>query len=107
LDVLNLVNDDITDFGPETLTPVFGQGAFVFIDFAETQFIQSPATSNTSGIGAHGPSGTGPGESAEWGVLSGFDVTGTTFCIASPVQLCNQANFLHGATVTSTQPSGT
>ena len=44
-----------------------------------------------------------PGQSAEWGVLSGFEITGVDFCLSSPVSICNQNGFAHGITVASNQ----
>jgi hypothetical protein len=89
---------EFTDLGAEVLTQVLGPGAFIFIDNKATTSIVLPATSNTSGIGAHGPSGTAPGESAEWGVVSGFVITGRLFCLSSPTTICTNAGLTHGAT---------
>jgi hypothetical protein len=102
-----VTNDDTTDVGPEQLTGIFGPGSFVFILQGNTTTLSAAAISNTSNIGSHGPSGTAPGESAEWGVLSGWTITGADFCVSSPVTICNQANFTHGATVPSILPSTT
>ena len=96
-----------TDIGPDALTGIYGPGAFIFVETASTRSIASPHVSNTSGIGLHGPSGTAPGQSAEWGVVSGFEMTGTIFCISSPVTICNQAGFSHGATIDQTLASNT
>lgn len=87
------------DLGPDQLTPTFGPGAFVFIDSTANQSPAPGQTSNASGIGAHGPSGSAPSESTEWGVLSGWSATGYRFCISSPTGICNNAGFVHGVTV--------
>ena len=75
--------DIVADLGPEQLQGAFGPGAFVFIINQSTTSTSAPQVSNASGVGAHGPSITTPGSSAEWGILSGFQITGLTFCIAS------------------------
>ena len=67
----------------------------------------TPQLSNTSGIGAHGPSSTAPGASTEWGILSGWSATGYRFCVSSPVGICNNAGFTHGVTVPSIVNSDT
>jgi len=95
------------DLGPDQLTVTFGPGAFIFIDAELTESIAAPHVSNISGIGAHGPSGTDPGETAEWGVISGFQTTGRTYCLSSPVDVCNNAGFAHGATIPTVLPSDT
>ena len=94
------------DLGPDQLVVTFGPGAFIFIDSATSSF-STGAVSNTTGIGAHGPSGTDPGETAEWGVTSGWDQTGRQFCLSSPTDICNGAGFAHGATIFPTLPSNT
>ena len=94
-----------TNLGPDALTGIFGPGAFIFVQNASTRSLPTPHVSTTSGIGAHGPSGTDPGESAEWGVISGFELTGLIFCISSPVTICNQNGFSHGATIPQTLAS--
>jgi hypothetical protein len=93
------------DLGPEVLTMVFGPGSFIFIDALTTDTIDVAGTSNTSGVGGHGPSGTAPGETTEWGILTGFQSTGTQFCLSSPVSVCNDAGFAHGSTVGPTLTS--
>jgi hypothetical protein len=90
----------IADLTNNELIPIFGPGAFIFIDTGRTTTIQFPHVSNTTGIGAHGPSGTDPGESTEWGVVSGWVATGYAFCIASPTAVCTNAEYAHGQTVT-------
>lgn len=99
--------DVLIDLGIEQLVTTFGPGAFLFIDQRTTSSTSAPALSNTSGVGAHGPSGTAPGETAEWGVVSGFFQTGFQFCISSPVALCNENGFSHGATNFPVLPSST
>ena len=89
----------LTDLSGGILVPIFGPGAFIFIDSGTTRSISAPGVSNTSGVGSHGPSGTDPGESVEWGVISGWEITGRQFCLSSPVNICNQAGFAHGATI--------
>jgi hypothetical protein len=97
----------ITDLGPSVLNPLFGPGSFIFILGSTTQTISAPHASLSSGIGTHGPSGTAPGQSAEWGVVSGFELTGFTFCVSSPVDICNENNFSHGATIQAMLASNT
>jgi hypothetical protein len=107
LDVFMSVQDRFSNFGPDILTDVLGPGAFFFAELTSTLTINAAKTSNTSGIGAHGPSSTAPGETAEWGVLSGFEITGADFCLSSPISVCNQNGFAHGATVPSQQLGST
>jgi hypothetical protein len=102
---LNIEIESGLDIGPAQLVPVFGPGAFFFVELASTQSGASGHVSNTSGVGAHGPSGTAPGESAEWGVTSGWVMTGFSFCASSPVLICNNdPRFSHGATVPVLNP---
>jgi len=99
---LNELNNTILtfiDLGPDQLTVTFGPGAFIFIDSKTTATSGANHISNTTGIGAHGPSTTGPGTSAEWGVTSGWTNTGRNYCVSSPVAICNNANFAHGQTI--------
>jgi hypothetical protein len=98
---------NLTDLTADILTPVFGPGAFIFIDNVSTNSITGSSVSNTSGIGAHGPSSTAPGQTAEWGIVSGFGLTGTQYCVSSPVAICNENGFAHGATITPVNPSTT
>jgi hypothetical protein len=104
---LHDVSNNRVDVGPDALTALFGPGAFVFLDVAVTRFVAQPQTSNASGIGTHGPSGTAPGGSVEWGVLSGWQITGTTYCVASPAAVCDENGFAHGVTLTAILPSTT
>jgi hypothetical protein len=89
----------VADLTNGELIPIFGPGAFIFIDTQQTTFIAAPHVSNTTGIGSHGPSGTAPGQTTEWGVVSGWTVTGYAFCISSPTSICTNAEFAHGVTV--------
>jgi len=95
----------LIDLGPDQLTVTFGPGAFIFIDAATTGNPTAGQTSNTTGIGVHGPSSTAPGSTVEWGEISGWTATGTQFCISSPVTICNNAGFGHGVTVSPVKPS--
>jgi hypothetical protein len=118
MDQVDIKLSTFIDLGPDQLTVTFGPGAFIFIDSATTS-ISSVAgdyndppdgvghPSNASGVGAHGPSGTAPGETTEWGVVSGWIQTGRQFCLSSPVSVCNQAGFGHGQTVFPVLPSNT
>jgi len=98
--------ETIADLKPEDgLQTIFGPGAFVFIINVSTTTVAAPHVSNTTGVGGHGPSSTAPGGSAEWGVVSGFAVTGFAFCITSPTSICTNAGFAHGETLPRTLPS--
>lgn len=107
LDELVTVADGDIAFVEGELIPLFGPGAFVFFTEMNTSSITAPHVSNTSGIGAHGPSGTAPGESAEWGIVSGWTSTGVQFCISSPLELCAEGGVLHGATIPASLASNT
>ena len=96
----------ITDLSGDILVPIFGPGAFIFID-GDIQREASGNESNASGEGAHGPSSTAPGSTTEWGVVTGWTATGVQFCISSPVTICNQNGFVHGQTTTFILPSTT
>lgn len=97
---LELHNNNKTDLGEDFLAALLGPGAFIFVDRDEVRRVSVTSnTSNTSGIGAHGPSSSGASSSTEWGVISGWVATGSTFCVSSPTALCNQNGFAHGATV--------
>ena len=97
----------LIDLGPDQLTTTFGPGAFIFIDAKTTGAPNPNQVSTTTGIGAHGPSSTAPGDSVEWGLTSGWAVTGAQYCISSPVTVCNGAAFQHGQTVQPQKPSAT
>jgi len=96
----------ITDLSGDILIPIFGPGAFIFIDGDIRRSAGSAATtSTTAGIGAHGPSSSAAGSSAEWGAVSGWVSTGFQFCVSSPVTICNQNGFVHGQTSIYILPS--
>lgn len=101
LDSINITVDGLTNLSASggQLVPVFGPGAFIFSVGKSTTSINSPAVSNTSGIGAHGPSSTAAGGSAEWGLVTGWQITGFSFCLSSPVEICNDNVSPHGTTV--------
>ena len=105
LDGIEINTASLTDLSGDLLVPVFGPGAFIFIDSDIERTRSGLATSTTSGVGGHGPSGTDPGQSAEWGLVTGFVASGGAFCIASPVTICNQNGFSHGATSAYIIPS--
>lgn len=105
LELLEDVSDNLVDVGPDALLTLFGPGAFVFLDVAVTRSAVGPHVSNDSGIGAHGPSSTAPGDSVEWGVVSGWQITGTSYCLSSPAAACNENGFAHAATVPAVLPS--
>jgi hypothetical protein len=107
LEELVMVQDQTGFVGPDVLTELLGPGAFFFSTGLRTESISSPHVSNTSGIGAHGPSSTAPGASAEWGLVTGFSVTGVSFCISSPPLICNQNVSAHGATTATPVYSAT
>jgi hypothetical protein len=102
-----VVTDQVTDISGNQLVGTFGPGAFFFGVGFNTRSTSIPNVSQTSGIGAHGPSSTAPGASVEWGVLSGFTVTGFSFCISSPVAICNENVTPHGATAPAVLDSPT
>ena len=107
LEQLEVHSNRLVDFAGAALESTFGPGAFIFIDAARTERVNAPSVSNTTGVGAHGPSGSASGETAEWGVVSGWTVTGADFCISSPVSICNDAGFSHGQTAASILNSST
>jgi len=107
LDRLVSAEDRQVDIGPNTLAPNFGPGAFVFIAANVSRVVNLDNVSDVDGIGAHGPSGTDPGESTEWGVVSGWFPSGTLFCIASPTAICTLNQFTHGSTAVFTLESTT
>jgi hypothetical protein len=95
------------DLGGDDLIGALGPGAFLFIDSKVITSTAAPAVSNTSGVGAHGPSGTAPGQTAEWGIVSGWQQTGRIFCVSSPPLLCTNTGLTHGATQFPELPSNT
>jgi hypothetical protein len=103
LNVLASRNSSVV-FTPEVFEPIFGPGAFIFIDRRETRHNVPPGGMvHPSSPG----SGTDPGEQAVWGIVSGWSMSGAGYCISSPITVCNQADFVHGTTVPSLQDSGT
>ena len=95
----------IIDLGPDQLVTTFGPGAFIFIDSKSSRVNNPPGGSVHASVGP-GDS-TAPGGSVEWGVVSGWSYTGAQFCLSSPVTICNQAGFAHGATISPALTSGT
>ena len=98
LEELVIIQDQFGNVGPDILTELLGPGAFFFATQLRTGSISASHVSNGSGVGAHGPSSTAPGSSAEWGIVTGFEVTGLSFCLSSPPVICNQNVSPHGAT---------
>ena len=98
LDELVMVQDQTGFVGGDVLVPLLGPGSFFFSVGRRTESIAAAHVSNTGGLGAHGPSSTAPGASAEWGLVTGFVATGNSFCISSPPLICNQNVSAHGAT---------
>jgi hypothetical protein len=107
MDDVKVTLDVLTDLGEDRLNVLFGPGAFVFVDARSTRTIAVPVQSNTSGIGVHGPSSTAPGATTEWGLITGWRITGINFCASSPVAICNTNGFSHGATTDNVLPSDT
>jgi hypothetical protein len=119
MDTLDIQLQTPIDLGPDQLVITFGPGAFIFIESATTSISTAVGAgyndlpdgvghpSNTSGVGAHGPSGTAPGETTEWGLVTGWVQTGFQFCLSSPVTICNGAGFGHGQSVFPVLPSNT
>ena len=109
LSELVVTTDSLNDISADggRLIPLFGPGAFFFAEGKNTLAIGFPHVSNSTGIGAHGPSSTAPAGSAEWGIVSGFTVTGFSFCLSSPVSICNANVSPHGATAGAVLNSST
>ena len=103
LDV-KLTGRTIADLTKGELTNAFGPGAFIFIDDNTTNTNVPPGGSVHASLPG---SGTDPGEAAIWGIVSGWSLTGTSFCISSPVSICNNATFAHGQTINRMQHSAT
>ena len=95
---------NVIELGADQLTPVYGPGAFVFLDSKTTSTNAAPGS--TPHVGLPG-SGTDPGEAAVWGIISSWSLSGATFCISSPVAICNDVTFTHGVTILPTLTSGT
>ncbi len=97
----------ITDLSGDILIPIFGPGAFIFINSGAQTDISAPHVS-TDGAGPGVPASTTAGSGAiAWGVVSGFVPTGQLFCQASPVAICNENGFSHGMTIGFILPSST
>jgi hypothetical protein len=77
-------------------TPVFGPDSFIFID----------STTSTEPAGDQTGAGSTTG-SVDWGIITGWAVSGGSFCISSPISTCNDNGFMHGLTLTPIQPSST
>jgi len=81
LDEWRLYRDLQIDLGPDFLTTTLGPGAFIFIEEHSTLALIAPHESLSG-------SSLAPGGSVEWGVVSGFDFTGSVICEASPSGIC-------------------
>jgi len=79
-------------------TGAFGPGAFIFIEGNVT----STPTQGQTGTGSTAPAG-----SVSWGIISGWSVTGATFCTSSPGSTCTDNGFALNITVEPDQPSTT
>ena len=101
---LTLRGDGFTDLKEDQLGTLFGPGAFVFIQSKTTTTNVPPG--GMVHVSQPG-SGTDPGESAVWGIVSGWSATGYSFCVSSPVSICNQNVSLHGVTLPPKVTSGT
>jgi hypothetical protein len=101
---VSLQGNGQVDLGPDQLNSILGPGAFFFLD-SKTSLTNVPP-GGTVHVSLAG-SGTDPGETAVWGIISGWSATGSTFCRSSPVVICNQNNWAHGMTVTTFVASGT
>jgi hypothetical protein len=100
----NQQTNRLTDLTPDDLTHIFGPGAFIFVDNRSTTTnVPSGGTAHVSTTG----SGTAPGETAVWGIVSGWSISGSRYCISSPVSICNQNVGAHGTTLPSMITSGT
>jgi hypothetical protein len=94
---------------PETLYidigAVFGPNSFLFLDGATT--LTNVPLGASVHVSAPG-SGTDPGETAVWGIVSGWSATGGIFCKSSPVSVCSTTVPLsHGQTTPAVSPSST
>ena len=105
--VICCAGSGVTDLSGDILIPIFGPGAFIFIDAQTTTSITAPHSSGAGGgpgVTASTTAGTG---SIAWGVVSGFVPTGKLYCLASPVNICNENGFAHGMTIGFVLPSTT
>jgi len=103
--VLCCAGSGITDISGDILIPIFGPGAFIFVDSNGTTSISAPASSG-AGAGTATAS-TAPGGAIAWGVVSGFITTGVNFCVSSPAEICNTNGLAHGMTIGNILPSTT
>jgi hypothetical protein len=101
---LTILDISLIDLGADQLTVTFGPGAFIFIDNRSTNTNVPPGGSVHPSVSG---SGTDPGESAIWGIISGWAISGSRFCVSSPVSICNENGFAHGQTVLQITESGT
>ena len=86
------------NFGVGALTGIFGPGSFVFVN--------SRSTWSIAGTPPTGSGSTAPGGSVAWGVISGWESTGQTFCIASPQTICTGGTMVpHGVTTPAPAPN--
>ena len=105
--VLCCAGSGLTDISGDILVPIFGPGAFIFVQSNGTTSISSPASSS-DGAGPGAPASTTASTgSIAWGVVTGFVTTGTNFCLSSPVEICNQNGLAHGLTIGNILPSTT
>ena len=98
------IGEALTDLGPPELQQLFGPGAFLFVDNRSTTTNVPPG--GTPHVSLTGSS-SDPGGTAVWGIVSGWALTGSTFCISSPVSICNQSVAAHGQTTARQIASGT
>ena len=91
------------DYGTAALTGIFGPGSFVFVNSRNTWTTIAPAV----GTGETNEPGSGMGmKTVTWGVIAGWNTTGTAFCIASPQTICTGGSMTpHGETVPSAPPN--
>jgi len=85
---------------PVDTTFAFGPGSFIFVSAQQT-------TSATPDQVSAAGSSTAPSGSVGWGVLTGFSLTGGTFCLSSPTDTCTNSGRVHGVTVPPTPGSPT
>ncbi|MEE3330146.1 MAG: hypothetical protein VX246_04690 [Myxococcota bacterium] len=85
------------DYDTGALTGIFGPGSFVFVNSRSTW-----AVSTANAVAGS----TAPGSSFTWGVVSGWENTGFTFCIASPQTICTGGTMVpHGITTPAPDPN--
>lgn len=100
LEAIEVVQDFAIVLGPDLVAPLFGPGSFIFIDDRITASMTTPHTSL-----AGAPASTAAGGAVQWGIVSGWQITGFQICESSPVSICNDAGFVHVATVRPVLPS--